>query len=296
MSHRESTPRNARLDVWELPRRVLDLRARPLVMGIVNVTPNSFSDGGLYYQPAQAIAHAWQLIEQGADILDIGGESTRPGSQPVTVEEELQRLRPVIQELAGKVPVPLSIDTSKAAVARVCLDLGVDIINDVTGLRGDPHMPALAAQYGAGVIVMHMQGTPQTMQHNPQYADVVGEIADFFQERLTTLTGQGLGRAKIVFDPGIGFGKTLRHNVEILTRLEEFRHLGQPLCLGVSRKNFLGKLLDRPTSDRLAGSLAVLCHALSRQAVDIVRVHEVAPNRDVIRLWQVLDQHGPSAD
>lgn len=296
MSHREPTSQPARERVWELPRRVLDLRARPLLLGIVNVTPNSFSDGGLYSQPEQAIAHAWQLIEQGADILDIGGESTRPGSQPVPVAEELQRLRPVIGALAGKVPVPLSIDTSKAEVARICLDMGADIINDVTGLRGDPRLAAVAVEYGAGVIVMHMQGTPLTMQDNPQYDDVVGEITDFFQERLTALTGQGLKRTKIVFDPGIGFGKTLRHNVEILTRLEEFRHLGQPLCLGVSRKGFLGKLLDRPVSERLAGSLAILCHALSRQAVDLVRVHDVASNRDVLRLWQVLHPKGPSAD
>jgi dihydropteroate synthase len=271
---------------WTVRGRVLDLSKRPLVMGIVNVTPDSFSDGGRFTRTEAAVAHALNLIEQGADLIDVGGESTRPGSTPVSVEEELRRVVPVVEALAASEQLGhtlLSIDTSKSEVAACCLEAGAHIINDVTALRGDPAMASIAGAHEAGVILMHMQGTPATMQLDPQYDEVVADLLHFFQARLQACADVGIA-ACVVLDPGIGFGKTGEHNWALLARLEEFRALGRPLCLGVSRKGFLGRLLGRDVGDRLAGGLAVACDAFQRRSAQIFRVHDVAATRDAFRV------------
>jgi len=280
---------------WHLSDRVLSMEGRPLVIGIVNVTPDSFSDGGRYASAQAAVAHGIELARQGADVLDIGGESTRPGAEPVPVEEELRRVLPVVQALAGRVGVPLSVDTYKAAVAEACLAAGARIVNDVTALTGDPEMAAVARAAGAGVILMHMQGTPQTMQRAPHYADVVRDVGCFFEERLRAAAAGGIEARRLVLDPGIGFGKTRAHNLEILARLEELQRFGRPVCLGLSRKGFIGRMLeDRRVERRLAGSLAALCFALSRGAVQIVRVHDVEETRDAVTVFATLSEmrHG----
>jgi dihydropteroate synthase len=277
---------------WHLPDRVLRLDDRPLVLGIVNVTPDSFSDGGRYATTEAAVAHALDLVQQGADLLDIGGESTRPGSAPVPADEELRRVLPVIEALAGRTTVPLSIDTSKAEVASACLAAGAHVINDVTALRGDPRLAEVVRAAGAGVIFMHMQGTPATMQLAPQYADVVAEIDGFFQERLRAAADVGIAGPRVVLDPGIGFGKTEAHNLELLARLEAFQHLGRPVCLGVSRKGFLGRVLGRPVEGRLAGSLAAVCYAVAREAAQVVRVHDVEATRDAVTLIAAVRRAG----
>jgi dihydropteroate synthase len=274
---------------WHLADRVLHIERRPLVMGIVNVTPDSFSDGGLFAAAEAAIEHGLNLAGEGADLLDIGGESTRPGAEPVALEEELRRVLPVVQALAARTHVPLSIDTSKAEVARACLAAGVHVVNDVTGLRGDTDMPAVVKAGGAGVILIHMQGTPQTMQRAPRYTDVVGEIAQFFEERLHAMAERGIAAERIVLDPGIGFGKTTQHNLEILRRLGEFQRLGRPVCLGVSRKAFVGRILKhRPTDRRLAGSLAAVCFAVGCHAVQIIRAHDVQETRDAVTTFLAI--------
>jgi dihydropteroate synthase len=274
---------------WRLRDRELDLDGRCLVMGIVNVTPDSFSDGGRFLDHDAAIRHAVELVQQGADILDIGGESTRPGSLPVSLQEELDRVLPVMEGLA-KTGALLSIDTSKAEVAQACIRAGAHIVNDVTGLTGDPHMAEAARDTGAGLIVMHMQGTPATMQLAPRYDDVVQDLFQYFSERLQSLTASGIDCECVAIDPGIGFGKTRDHNITLLARLGKFMELDRPLCLGVSRKGFLGKLLDRPVDERLAGSLAAAAYGLAQGAVQILRVHDVAATRDLVRVWQVLSE------
>jgi dihydropteroate synthase len=278
--------------VWQFPGRVLTIGRRPLVMAIINVTPDSFSDGGQFIGLDAAIAHALACVEQGADLLDIGGESTRPGAQPITEEEELRRVLPVVEALRGRVSVPLSIDTSKAAVARACLEAGAEIINDVTALGGDPDMAAVVSTARAGVILMHMQGTPATMQQNPHYDNVMVEIGQFLEARLQRAFAAGIARESVVLDPGIGFGKTSKHNLEILGRLVELQRLGRPVCLGVSRKGFIGRLLNqRPMERRLAGSLAAVCHAQCRQAVQIARVHDVEATADAVTILAALQEY-----
>jgi len=273
------------MHVWQLTDRLLTIANRPLVMGIINVTPDSFSDGGKYVNVNAAVAKGLELVQQGADILDIGGESTRPGAETVPLEEELRRVVPVVAGLARQTAAPLSVDTSKAEVARASLAAGARIINDVTALAGDPEMMEVARESKAGVILMHMKGTPATMQTDPRYEDVVVEIGRFFEERLRVTAEAGIARERIVLDPGIGFGKTSEHNLEILARLGEFQRFGRPICLGVSRKGFVGRLLNnRPVERRLAGSLAALCHALSHRAVQIVRVHDVEQSRDAVNV------------
>jgi dihydropteroate synthase len=270
---------------WHLKDRILSLGRRPLVMGIVNVTPDSFSDGGRHATSEAAVTHGLELVRQGADILDIGGESTRPGATPVSLEEELQRVVPVVEALAKQTSVPLSIDTSKAEVARAVLAKGAGIINDVTALRGDPKMAEVVRAGNAGLILMHMQGTPATMQQNPTYENVIEEIGRFFEERLQAARAVGIDRERVALDPGIGFGKTSAHNLEILARLEEFQRFGRPVCLGVSRKGFVGRLLkNRPVERRLAGSLAAVCHAMVREVVQIVRVHDVEETKDALNV------------
>src|SRR5262249_32674849 len=267
---------------WRLRDRTLTPGDPPLVMGIVNVTPDSFSDGGRFLDTDAAVAQALRLAEQGADLLDIGGESTRPGAQSVPLEEELSRVLPVIRGLAAKTPVLLSVDTSKAEVARQALEAGAHIINDITALQGDPAMPEVARTFQAGVILMHMQGTPATMQVEPHYDEVVSEVAAFLEARLQACADVGIAGSQVVLDPCIGFGKTASHNLLLLARLEELQCLGRPVCLGVSRKGFLGKVLGRPLEQRLVGSLAAACYALARRAAQIVRVHDVAETRDVV--------------
>ncbi len=274
---------------WHLRDRVLHPGRPPLVMGIVNVTPDSFSDGGRFPSAEAAVAHGLDLVRQGADLLDVGGESTRPGAAPVPLEEELSRVLPVVRGLAAGTRVPISVDTSKAEVARRCLEAGAQVINDVTGLRGDPDMAAVVRDFGAGVILMHMQGTPATMQVEPTYADVAREVAEFLEARLQAAADLGIASSRVVLDPGIGFGKTAAHNLELLARLGELRRLGRPVCLGVSRKGFLGKLLGRPVTERLAGSLAAVCFALARAAAQVFRVHDVAATRDAVALFAALE-------
>ena len=275
---------------WQCRDRPLPLGRRPLVMGVVNVTPDSFSDGGRHPGPAAAVAFALQLVADGADALDVGGESTRPRSQPVAEDEELRRVLPVVAELAKRTPVPVSVDTMKPAVARACLEAGAHVVNDVGGFR-DPAMIAAAAEFGAGVVVMHMQGTPATMQANPHYADVVREVGEFFEERLRALAAAGMPADAVCLDPGIGFGKTLEHNLDLLANLGAFRRLGRPVCLGVSRKGFLGTLTGRPVGERMPGSLAVAVAAAARGEAQVLRVHDVGPTRDAAVLLEAVDRY-----
>jgi dihydropteroate synthase len=272
---------------WHIRDRVLNLGPRPLVMGIVNVTPDSFSDGGRFLNADAAVAHALDLVKQGADLLDIGGESTRPGSTPVPVEEELRRVLSVVAVLVKETQVPLSIDTSKAEVARQCLQAGAHVINDVTALA-DARMVDVARQFHAGAILMHMQGTPQTMQVKPHYENVVDDVGRWLDQRRREVITQGIPADNLVLDPGIGFGKSLAHNLELLVRLSELQRLGRPICLGVSRKGFIGKITGRSVQENAAGSVAIACHAVLKQAVQILRVHDVAATRDAVLMLTAL--------
>ncbi|MGQ0666447.1 MAG: dihydropteroate synthase [Nitrospiraceae bacterium] len=269
---------------WRLAGgRELRCDDRPLVMGIVNVTPDSFYDGGRYARPEQAVAHALDLAEQGADILDIGAESTRPGAQPVGEQDELARLLPVVTELARRARLPISVDTTKAQVARLALEAGASIINDVSALRRDPDMAGVIAQYGAGVVLMHMQGVPRSMQNGPHYDDVVAEVAHFLDERMQAAEQAGIAKTNIVLDPGIGFGKLVVHNLQLLNELSTLMTLNRPLLVGVSRKAFIGHIVDRPVGDREWGTAAAVALAVDRGA-QILRVHDVARMADVIKV------------
>jgi dihydropteroate synthase len=254
-------------------------------MGIVNVTPDSFSDGGRSFAAEAAIEHALRLVAEGADLLDIGGESTRPYAMPVSAEEELRRVLPVVEAVCRQTTVPVSIDTFKATVAQAALDAGVEIINDVTGLEGDPAMVPLVRQAGAGICAMHIQGTPQTMQDAPHYDDVVEEIFSYLAARKDALLAAGIEPARICLDPGIGFGKTHQHNLTLLANCGRFHALGQPLLVGHSRKGFIGKVLGDKQADRSAGTMGAAC-ALAAQGVQILRVHDVAPVRQALELFE----------
>jgi dihydropteroate synthase len=256
---------------------------RPLLMGIVNVTPDSFFDGGRFCDPHRAVAHALRLVEEGADLLDIGAESTRPGALPVDVQEERRRLVPVVAAVAKAVSVPISVDTSKAEVARAAIDAGAIMVNDVTALRGDSAMVDVVAQAGAGLVLMHMQGTPDTMQHAPRYDDVVGEVAQFLAERVRFAIDHGVAKDRIVVDPGIGFGKTLGHNLDLLANLRVFTELGYPLLVGPSRKGFIGQLTDQSVEERGWGTAGVVALAVE-QGANILRVHDVGPMKDVAKV------------
>lgn len=270
---------------WRLRTRTLALPPRPLLMGIVNVTPDSFSDGGMFLRRDAAVAHALQLVADGADILDIGGESTRPYAEPVDEREELRRVLPVLEELRRLTNVPISIDTSKAAVAREALQMGAEIINDVTGLEGDPRMVETAAEFSAGVCAMHMQGTPQTMQDAPAYADVVVEIYDYLQRRKDALVAAGIAADRICLDPGIGFGKTHQHNLTLVANCYRLHALECPLLVGASRKGFIAKILGNKEADRLYGTIGVAL-SLAAQGVQILRVHDVRAVREAILLFK----------
>ena len=269
--------------------RLIEFSDRPLMMGVVNVTPDSFSDGGRYLEAEAAVAHAIQLVEEGADLLDIGAESTRPGADPVDEAEELRRAIPVVTAVARAVTVPISIDTSKASVAQAALDAGAVLVNDVTALRGDPAMVEVIARTGAGIVLMHMHGTPQTMQQAPSYEDVVGEIAAFFEDRIRFAMAHGVARRQIVLDPGIGFGKLLVHNLTLLARLHRFACFGCPLLVGVSRKAFLGQLVDRPVQERQWATAAAVAMAVERGA-GILRVHDVRAMKDVMQVTVAISQ------
>ncbi len=265
-----------------IPGRTLDFGGRPRVMGVLNVTPDSFSDGGAWLDPERALRHARAMVREGADLIDVGGESTRPGARAVPAAEELRRVLPVVEALARE-RVLVSIDTSKASVAAAAFRAGARILNDVTALRGDPAMAHAAARAGAAVILMHMRGSPRTMQRAPRYGDVVAEICRFLRLRLRFALSAGIPGDKILLDPGIGFGKRPRHNVEILRRLDEFRSLGCPLAVGSSRKRFIGHYLGREVGDRLPGTAATVAAAILRGA-DVVRVHDVREMADVARM------------
>jgi len=273
---------------WKTRRGTLDLAHRARVMGILNVTPDSFSDGGRHATLASAMAHARQMVAAGAELIDIGGESTRPGALPVAAELEISRTAPVVAALRAEWDGLISIDTSKAAVALVALAAGADIVNDVSGLRQDPEMAAVCAASGCGVVVMHMQGEPGTMQANPQYADVVAEVRGFFAERLAFLTQQGIARDALCFDPGIGFGKSLEHNLTLLRQLKNLSVGGQPLLLGISRKSFIGKLMatDDPAAREWSGvAITVLARGGN---VMLHRVHAVGPHVAALRMTEAL--------
>lgn len=273
---------------WQLRTQTLTIQRVPLIMGIVNVTPDSFSDGGKFADTSRATQHALELAQHGAAILDIGGESTRPYSTSVKVTEEIKRVVPVIEAVARQTNVPISIDTSKAAVAQAAIDAGAEIINDVTGLTGDPDMIKVAKETGAGICAMHMQGTPQTMQDNPEYDDVVGEILEYLRLRKEHLMDSGIEQEKICLDPGIGFGKTHAHNLELLARCQEFHQLQCPILVGHSRKGFIGHILEDKTADRDSGTLAITL-MLAQKKIQIIRVHEV---QETIRAIQVFEAAG----
>ena len=258
-----------------------------LVMGIVNVTPDSFSDGGKFHAEDEAVSHGLSLVRQGADLLDIGGESTRPGALPVSEAKELQRVTSVIERLAAQVRVPLSIDTMKPAVARAALAAGASIVNDVAANRDDDAMWRVMAETGAGYVAMHMQGLPQTMQSQPTYSDVARDVADFFGDRMRRLNAVGVPVDQVVFDVGIGFGKTLEHNLQLLAVLRSFTKLGRPILLGVSRKSFIGALSGAGVDERLPGSLAATCLAVE-SGVQIIRTHDVAETVQAVRMTEAI--------
>lgn len=257
---------------------------RTVVMGVINVTPDSFSDGGQFFDAETAVRRGEEMVEEGADLLDIGAESTRPQSEPISPEEEWKRLEPVLKPLVDRLKVPISVDTFKPETAKRALDLGASMINDVMGLR-NPEMVKVVGKYDVPVVIMHMQGTPQTMQVNPQYDDVVSDIIRYLREQIATATEGGVSEEKIVIDPGIGFGKTVDHNLTLLRRLGEFRSLGRPILVGTSRKSFIGKILDTDIGERLEGSLASAVLAASKGA-RIIRAHDV---KETVRAVRIAD-------
>lgn len=254
-------------------------------MGVLNVTPDSFSDGGKFFDLEKAVAHARKMVEEGADFIDVGGESTRPGSDPVPVEEEIRRVVPVIERLTKEISVPISIDTYKSAVARAALDAGAVIINDISGLTFDQEMIPTAAQYGASVVIMHIKGSPKTMQQNPEYDDVVQEVAEYLRSQAAKAETSGV--KQIIIDPGIGFGKKLNHNLDIIKQLREFNRPGYPLLVGPSRKSFIGTLLDLPAEQRLEGTAAAVTACILNGA-NIVRVHDVKEMKRVATMADAL--------
>jgi dihydropteroate synthase len=286
-----------RAKIWQLRTRTLDLPRRPLLMGIVNVTPDSFSDGGRFLDPKSAVAHAEQLAADGADIIDVGGESTRPGAAPVSVQDELDRVLPVVEKITKLLSIPLSIDTSKAAIARAAIAAGAEIINDVTALRGDEEILDVLRESGAAICAMHMQGTPQTMQQNPHYENVVEDVFNFLRQTRDRLISAGIPQSRICLDPGIGFGKTVEHNLALLSSAWRFHELGCPILIGHSRKSFIAKILGASLTlplgegrgegaDRTAAITAISC-ALATQNIQILRVHDVRSVREALELFNV---------
>jgi dihydropteroate synthase len=265
--------------------KMLDLSSRTHIMGILNVTPDSFSDGGKYLTPALAIERGIQMAEDDVDIIDIGAESTRPGAEPISIEAELQRIIPVLEGLLKQVDVPISIDTYKSSVAETVLKIGANIINDISGLRFDPKMKDVVAKYHVPVVIMHIKGEPRNMQHHPNYEDLIGEIYGYLSASIQLAETAGIKQEKIIVDPGIGFGKRLFDNYEILKRLGEFKGLGCPILIGPSRKSFIGKVLDLPPDQRLEGTIAAVAIGIQNGA-NIVRVHDV---KEVSRACRIVD-------
>jgi len=276
--------------LWKIGDRLFDLSRQGLIMGVLNVTPDSFSDGGNFFDLKNAVEHGLRMAAEGAHIVDVGGQSTRPGAEAVTVEEELRRVVPVIEELRRGSEAMISIDTSKAEVARAAIRAGASIVNDVTGGRGDGEMMPLIAETKSAFIIMHMQGTPQTMQIAPQYTNVVSEISDFFRQQQARALVYNIDTMAIAFDPGIGFGKTLEHNLELLAQLERLRVCDRPIVIGVSRKSFLGKLINSAQiSDRLAPAVA-LTSLLRARGADVLRVHDVKENAHALKITEAILQ------
>ena len=273
---------------WQTRHQTLDLARRGVVMGVLNVTPDSFSDGGRHDALELALSHARRMIGEGAEIIDIGGESTRPGASMVSEELEISRTLPVIRALRADWSGLISIDTSKAGVAREALRAGADIVNDVSGLMGDPNMIEVCRESGCGVIVMHRQGTPDVMQRAPRYDDVVREVREFFEERFETLTVAGIRAKALSFDPGIGFGKTLDHNLELLRTLDHLSPAGRPLWLGVSRKSFIGRVLESDHLDDREWPTVALTARARELGVRLHRVHEVKPNLEALRMIEAI--------
>lgn len=266
----------------------LDLGKRTLIMGILNVTLNSFSDGGLYYEFEKAVERAFEMKEEGANIIDIGGESTRPGAKPCSVKEELKRVIPVVKRLIKeKIELPISIDTYKSEVALACLDEGAHIINDISALRFDTNMAKVVASYKVPVVLMHIQGTPQDMQENPQYKCVISEVILYLRQRIGVAVDSGIDKEKIIVDPGIGFGKTVEHNLEILKQLREFKSLGRPILIGTSRKSLIGNVLDLPVEERLEGTAATVAVSILNGA-NIIRVHDVLAMKRVAKMIDAI--------
>lgn len=284
-----------RLRAWQLARRSLPLGGRPCLMGILNVTPDSFSDGSRYCDPQRALDHAQQLVAEGADIIDIGGESTRPGAALVPLAEELLRVLPIVERLAGSIPLPLSIDTTKAEVARLALAAGAEIINDISGLTFDAGMIPVIAAARAGVVIMHTRGTPEEMQQQTTYHDLVTEVTTYLSAQVRLATQVGISPESIVLDPGIGFGKDVQGNMQLLRELPAFGNLGFPLLIGTSRKGFIGKVLGRDVQQRLHGTAATVAYGLTRGA-SIFRVHDVQAMRDVLDMTAALMGSWPGVD
>jgi dihydropteroate synthase len=259
----------------------------PKIMGVVNVTPDSFSDGGRYLGVDAALAHARRLVGEGADLLDIGGESSRPGSDPVSLDEELRRVLPLVEALAAELSVPLSIDTTKAEVARHAIAAGAVVVNDISALAADPELAGVVAATGAGVVLMHMRGLPRTMQVAPEYGDVVSEVYDFLASRIEAAEAAGILRERIALDPGIGFGKTVDHNLQLLRNLGRFASLGCAVLVGTSRKRFLGTITGRPVDQRATASV-VSALAAALGGASVVRVHDVGPMVDAVRVWAAV--------
>ncbi|HZS19044.1 MAG TPA: dihydropteroate synthase [Candidatus Udaeobacter sp.] len=274
--------------LWKIGDRIFDLSRRGMIMGVLNVTPDSFTDGGEFFEVDKAVEHGLRMAAEGAQIVDVGGESTRPRAEPVSAEEELRRVIPVIEQLRTKTDVIISIDTSKASVASAAIRAGASIVNDVTGGQGDKEMMPLIAETGSAFIVMHMQGTPQTMQIAPRYENVVLEISDFFRQQYARAIGYNIDPMAIAFDPGIGFGKTLEHNLELLAKLEQLRVNDRPIVIGVSRKSFLSKLIGtKEIGDRLAPAVA-LTSLLRARGADVLRVHDVKQNVNALKVTEAI--------
>lgn len=272
---------------WQCGGQTLQLGGFPLIMGIVNVTPDSFSDGGNFLERNAAVDHALKLADEGADILDIGGESTRPNAERVSVDEELRRVVDVVAQVRQATDRLISIDTTKAEVARQALAAGADIVNDISGLTFEPEIVDVCAESDCGVICMHILGTPQTMQADPHYDNVVSDVCDFLSARLRALEEAGVARARVVTDPGIGFGKTAQHNVDLLSNISALRDLNRPVLIGHSRKRFLAKVLGRPVEERTFGTIGVAI-AVAAQGADMIRVHDVRETRDALLAWHVI--------
>jgi dihydropteroate synthase len=274
--------------LWHCGKYKLDVSSRPLIMGILNITPDSFSDGGRYLDTEAAVVQGLQLAEEGADIIDIGGESTRPGAQKVSLDQELQRVMPVLEKLSARLKIPLSIDTYKSEVAKRAVEAGASIINDISGLHSDPDMPRAASESKSGLIMMHIKGTPENMQTDPRYDDLLTEIGEYLKAAVKTAAAAGIMHEAMAIDPGIGFGKTVEHNTSLIKNLDYFKRFNSPIVVGISRKSFIGKLnRDIPASERLPGSLAAAVLAVQKGA-SVIRCHDVKETAQALKMaWAI---------